>query len=189
MSLYYFDIYYWRTIKKQKNRNFFLCFLNTAFLYWLRLLWFLSFALKEYHNLGSWYINVSFHYSRICRRNVILQLLSPNVLVKCSEIDLKISLLTPFHIKHPVRVWQLVDASYVCTHTFIGICMILGMCLLIRMVNFILSKNLLLSIWFLIYFSVLVRDRFFTVYICLKKLNFSISHTSYSINISPYKLK
>ena len=46
--------------------------------------------------------------------------------------------------------------------------------------------NLLLYICFLIYLLVLARDRFFTVYICLKKSYFPISHENYLINISPY---
>ena len=46
--------------------------------------------------------------------------------------------------------------------------------------------NLLLYICFLIYLLVLVRDIFFTVYICLKKSYFPISHENYLINISPY---
>ena len=46
--------------------------------------------------------------------------------------------------------------------------------------------NLLLYICFLIYLLVLVRDISFTVYICLKKSYFPISHENYLINISPY---
>ena len=52
--------------------------------------------------------------------------------------------------------------------------------------NFILLKNVLLYIWFLIYLFVLVRDRFFIVYIWLKKPDFSTSHTNCLINIFPY---
>ena len=76
---------------------------------------------------------------------------------------------------------------YICTPTFIGVCIILDMhmltCLLILPYDLMFSKNF----WFLQFYSlktysyrfdlylfVFGRDRFFTVYICFKETLFFI---------------
>ena len=66
-----------------------------------------------------------------------------------------------------IRVQQLVYVAYVCTHTFISICIILGMHTLARMLIFPTY-----FLMFSLYLFVLGRDRFFTVYICFKETLF-----------------
>ena len=99
------------------------------------------------------------------------------------------------------RVWQLAYVAYVRTTTFIGVYMIFDMhtlTLTFIFLWFFKGFNIFLVLIFLcclktycyifdflIYLFVLERYRFFTVHICWKPY-FSIFHTSYFINISPY---
>ena len=57
---------------------------------------------------------------------------------------------------------------------------------LVLTILYCLKTYCYISIWPLIYLLALGRDRFCTVYICFKKTYFSIFHTNYLINISPY---
>ena len=96
-----------------------------------------------------------------------------------------------------IRVQQLVYVAYVCTHTFISICIILGMHTLAQMHIFptyflmFSKKFLVLTVLYIlksnfIYLSLEETDSLLFTFV-LKKLYFSIFHRNYLINISPYQ--